>query len=231
MPYNIRNTFKSNDFSNRKEKVSDIGGKQYDPSIQYEIGDVVSISDEIYVIVEDPTNPGYPPPAGTAPGDPEWGNSEPISSEEIGGMEYDSTKTDYKIGTIVSKNGSIYTALVDKPTDAPDTSGTTEWKDVKGVSTNFDTSLEYSEGEIIYYNGELYYAPTDIPAGGLLPDDPNSDWESVSGEEPTVYTGTFLPTSTQEYPDTTTVPNSSHYWIIDGLTSDYTFTYGDLSGD
>ncbi len=48
----------------------ELGGRIYDPTKQYRIGDVVTIGDVIYIIGEDPANPGNPMPIGGDPSDP-----------------------------------------------------------------------------------------------------------------------------------------------------------------
>ncbi len=41
----------------------EFGGVIFDPLHQYTVGDIVSYNGSIYSIGEDPTNPGFPPPA------------------------------------------------------------------------------------------------------------------------------------------------------------------------
>ena len=45
----------------------------------------------------------------------------------------------------------------------------------------------------------------------------------------TDYQSTFMPQAGSEYPDTTGTSTGA-YWIVNGLTADYTFTGGDLAG-
>lgn len=53
--------------------------------------------------------------------------------------------------------------------------------------------------------------------------------DSMLGVPGFVFIGDFTPTSSNEYPDATGY-NYGAFWMVDGLSSDYTFTGGDLAG-
>ncbi len=95
----------------------EVGGREYDPLIQYEIGDVVSIGDELYIIGEDPSIPGDPMPISGDPSDP-LDNTTPdpfitaAAAAEKGGIAW-ALGIDYLVGDIVSELNIIYTCNVD----------------------------------------------------------------------------------------------------------------------
>ncbi len=113
------------------------GGIEYDPLIQYQIGDIVSIGDQIYIIGEDPATPGAPMPIGGDPSNPlENTLSTPVGSmdPERGGLLYDNA-TDYIAGDIISHVDRVYINISDSTGVAPVVGGNANWKDTTVTGT------------------------------------------------------------------------------------------------
>ncbi len=91
--------FTSSDGTDIIQLGKDQGGVIHDVTVQYEIGDTVSINGVIYVVPEDPTNTGNPPPIGAVPGDPEW--PDVPANKEIAGKLWNTTPA-YDAGDIVT---------------------------------------------------------------------------------------------------------------------------------
>ncbi len=88
----------------------------------------------------------------------------------------------YKLGDIVSDSGALYICLSDHTASAVFTTDVAEWKLVSSdsVSTIYNPSLDYNEGDVVIVDGELYVAPV----GGISaePWDPTS-WIAVSSKD------------------------------------------------
>ncbi len=173
------------------------GGVTYDPSHQYKIGDVVTIGDTIYVIGEDPTNAGNPPPIGTLPGDPEWG-TEPLEPER-GGLAYNSSRQ-YKIGDVVTIGDTIYVIGEDPsnpgnpmpiggdPADPLDNTTADPISNTEHGGVTYDPSHQYKIGDVVTIGDTIYVIgedPTNAgnpPPIGTLPGDPEWGTEPLEPE-------------------------------------------------
>ncbi len=173
----------------------EVGGIEYDVTVQYEIGDIVTIDGLIYVIGEDPTNVGNPPPAGTLPGDPEWS----ASSGERGGLVYDPL-VQYQIGDVVTIGGIIYVigedpsnpgdpmVIGDDPSDPLDNTTSIPVEPERG-GILWLTTTDYVIGDIVSLGGDIYTALTDHT--GTSPDASATDWKKFVGHDAYDSTATY----------------------------------------
>ncbi len=111
-------------------KIMDRGGIIWNDYTQYQIGDIVSYSGDIYVVGEDPLNPGFPPPTGTTPGDvsgtwPITGPNTPIKPER-GGIIWE-TGVSYLKGDTVTDDRDVYVANQDHVAGLSFATDTSKW--------------------------------------------------------------------------------------------------------
>ena len=153
------------------------GGILWDTTRAYEIGDVVSEGNSVYVSLTD--NTGQQP--STSPG--QWINSVPAAGVERGGVVWVSGLS-YIIGDVVSEGIQVYMRINTGGSGTTPPSGDpVYWKllnTADGTTGLWVNTITYYEGDIVSWEGELYVAP---PAGvtpGVQP--PSSPWVHVTDE-------------------------------------------------
>ena len=87
----------------------------------------------------------------------------------------------------------------------------------------FDITTDYKAGDIVVHGNDAYFADQVISAGSF----DVQYWNKIASDSG-AYKGTFIPTAAAEYP---TTPTDGDYYMIDGITGDYTFAAGDLATD
>jgi len=138
-------------------RAQENGGVSYDDTKTYTRGDIVSVGSETFIALGDNLK-GDDPAAVNQTGN--WYNA---STPEKGGIAWHALDS-YTAGTIVSFSNDFYScttavqkALGTAANQNPDIS--TSWKllNIRDSSAiSFSTTIEYKQGDIVYYQGQLW---------------------------------------------------------------------------
>jgi len=156
------------------------GGIAWRSGLEYDKGDTaVDLGDFMLYKSTINGNIGNQPSLGSG-----WEAVSPPPESERGGVAWNNT-TNYSINDVVIDNtdGELYRALTSNTSKQPSNNGSDWEKVVPHMSYDGDTT--YKEGDIIYYDGRLYAAPTGGIGPGIVPTYPPTpgEWELVSMDE------------------------------------------------
>ncbi|MCL1948385.1 MAG: hypothetical protein FWF59_01445 [Turicibacter sp.] len=185
----------------------------YVPGGHYHVGDIVYYRGQLYVVTQDDPQgaPGSSPDYNLITGLVVQGSTGPTGP--TGGnfpVVYDPNEScSYTAGMVVYYNGNLYEVTKDCPQGVPGSScdytlissqaldGPTGPQGPEGDATAqpYDPDMTYYKGDVIYYQGSLYWVNKDNPQGtpGSSPDYTHIDYLVVKGA--TGPTGEGFPTA------------------------------------
>ena len=151
-------------------------GGEYDATLVYEPGDIISYGGDIYIAPAGGIGPNVTPGTGA------WINS---TVDERGGVAWDSATT-YAPGDMVSDGTLIYTAINGSTNSNPSTNPA-DWlipsdpNNVERGGVAWEVTTDYVTGDFVTSTGyEIYTALVDNT--GLLPESNPTQWQLVTRE-------------------------------------------------
>jgi len=159
--------------SNATATFTEAGGVKWETGTVYKVGDVVTQSDDVYVALTN--NTGQVP--STSPS--HWKEVVSASSyTEYGGVLWDGSIA-YKVGDMVSENGTAYIAIAASTGSVP-SSNPADWKVVTYPERGgvvWSAGETYAIGDIVSENGVPFLSLTSNT--GKLPSANISDWKEL----------------------------------------------------